>query len=517
MRLFACLSILLVLSSAKANNIAVTNVALAGQNTSAGANNAANFTYIEFDLSWDNSWRTSSSPNNWDAAWVFVKYRTVGTSVWNHVLLANGGHTSSGTGTSYSVHLGLVDESQAYNNSTNPAVGAFIYRSANGTGTFSAQDIRLKWNYFRDNGVGDNDIVDIDVYAIEMVNVPQGSFWLGNNGSSSANAFYASGVSGSGYQMTGEHDQTYFGPANGGATAGSLIITGGVAGSGSLGVNFPKGFAAFYCMKYECSQQLYADFLNSLTSAQQAVRVPSNLALNRNNFTVSSGIYSTSTPFVPVHFVADEDLMAILDWAGLRPMSEFEFEKACRGISTPVTNEYAWGSTNLTAHLASLTNAGTSTEVSATVGANAAVSGGDSRNATNGPIRCGAFGTSSSTRESSGASFYGIMELSGNSLEQTVMATQTFNGKIHGNGSLHSSGKANVSGWLNFSSGTNNAGSSTFLLRGGCWDGYYFAGTSYSMVCSRQLLGTGYYSRSFAGFGIRGVRTQSTQTSVETK
>ena len=54
--------------TAFANNIAVSNASIVGQNTTAGVNNAANFSLVKFDLSWENSWRTSSGPSNWDAA-----------------------------------------------------------------------------------------------------------------------------------------------------------------------------------------------------------------------------------------------------------------------------------------------------------------------------------------------------------------------------------------------------------------------------------------------------------------
>src|SRR6476620_5504542 len=47
------------------NNLSITNVVL----------NQANQT-VTFNLSWNNSWRKSSWTNkNWDAAWVFVKWR----------------------------------------------------------------------------------------------------------------------------------------------------------------------------------------------------------------------------------------------------------------------------------------------------------------------------------------------------------------------------------------------------------------------------------------------------------
>jgi hypothetical protein len=508
---------IVVANSGKANNIAVSGVTLTGQNTSAGVNNAANFTYIEFDLTWDNSWRTSSSPNNWDAAWVFVKYRTVGSSVWNHVMLAPSGHNSSGTGTGYSVRTGLVDESNNHNASTNPAMGAFIYRSANGTGTFSVADIRLKW-FYRDNGVGDNDILDVDVYAIEMVNVPQGAFWLGDNGNSSRSQFHAHGVSGAGYQVSSESAITYYTPS--GSPPGANLIVPGIGGASgfTMEANYPKGFASFYCMKYECSQQLYVDFLNSLTSAQQSARQP-GATTNRNGISSTSGVYSTTTPFVPVSFIDVVDHMAFLDWAGLRPMSEMEYEKACRGTASAVTSEYAWGTTNLTAAGNTYTGAGTSSEVSATVGANAAIRGGNYGVAANGPIRCGAFATSSTTRETAGASFYGIMELSGNLIEPAVFAHLTYNGKIHGNGTLHSGGNADISAWPGFSTPTNSSAGS-FIGRGGSWDGNMYSSVELGRVADRGATPSAYnpyFNRTYPTWAIRGVRTESSTTTVETK
>ena len=63
-----------------ANNIAVTNVALTGKNVT------DSYTLVEFDLSGENSWRISSGAANWDAAWVFVKYRANGGE-WQHASL----------------------------------------------------------------------------------------------------------------------------------------------------------------------------------------------------------------------------------------------------------------------------------------------------------------------------------------------------------------------------------------------------------------------------------------------
>jgi len=68
-----------------ANNITVSNVSLINQNT------VEHYIMISFDISWENSWRTSTAQNNWDTAWVFIKYRT-NTGPWKHAWLNNVGH-----------------------------------------------------------------------------------------------------------------------------------------------------------------------------------------------------------------------------------------------------------------------------------------------------------------------------------------------------------------------------------------------------------------------------------------
>lgn len=65
------------LNTARANDIAVTNITLTGQNIPGG------YTLVQFDISWENSWRDAI---NWDAAWVFVKVSANGGS-WHHFTL----------------------------------------------------------------------------------------------------------------------------------------------------------------------------------------------------------------------------------------------------------------------------------------------------------------------------------------------------------------------------------------------------------------------------------------------
>ena len=46
---------------------------------------------------------------------------------------------------------------------------------------------------------------------------------------------------------------------------------------------------------------------------------------------------------LPCNFLSWMDLAAYLDWAALRPMTELEFEKICRGPNPPIAGEYVWG------------------------------------------------------------------------------------------------------------------------------------------------------------------------------
>jgi len=467
--LFTALALLLFAGSVAANNINVSNIRVTGQNTTAGENNPANYTLVQFDLSWENSWRTSSAPNNWDAAWVFVKYR-VGSGDWQHAWLNNTGH-SSGTGTSATIDAGLLTPGTAFHATTNPALGVFIYRSADGTGNFSITGAQLRWNYGA-NGVADNATVDVKVFAIEMVYVPAGNFYVGSGGTETS-AFYMYPTTTNPYQITGEGAITV------GTTDGNLYYPSSTYGgdqSGPIPANFPKGYAAFYCQKYEISQQQYVDFLNTLTSAQASTRYP-NATTNRHAITVSGGVYSTTNPYVACNFLSWMDGAAYSDWAGLRPMTELEFEKACRGLETPVANEYAWGTATVAGNAYTLendnaTNEGIASNYSTSTG-NASYDITDG--SIDGPLRVGIFAANADNqgRITAGASYYGIMELSGNLWERAVTVGNAtgrdFTG-LHGNGALSTNGHANETAWPGLTSGevTGATGSG---FRGGLWNG----------------------------------------------
>jgi formylglycine-generating enzyme required for sulfatase activity len=187
------------------------------------------------------------------------------------------------------------------------------------------------------------------------------------------------------------------------------------------------------------------------------------------------------------------DLTAYLDWSGLRPMSELEYEKAGRGPYRAVTGEFAWGSTSIT-QATSIVDAGLPTE-RAQSGANGGFNQGVS-----GPLRVGSFAYGVSTRIAAGAGYYGAMDLSGNLWERAVTVGhstgRTFDGRYHGNGALDSSSNPNVSTWP----GVNAVGAG---FRGGNWA----SNSSVYIRLSSRLWAANVVTTRNDRYGGRGVRT----------
>lgn len=441
--------IILGANTSIANNLTISNTTLTGQST------LQDFTLVQFDISWENSWRINTGPSNWDAAWVFVKYRVIPSAVWNHATLHYVDGTGSGDGHNEPANCEIAS---ANDNGGGGAAGVFIYRDGNlGQGAVNYTGVKLRWDYGID-GVGDSDSVEVCVVGIEMVYVPQGAFFLGDGTTTNIKAQFESATSGNPFQITSESAI-----ALGGGVAGSLGNNNGTGMSPiddfddtstqTLPSSFPKGYDAFYCMKYEVSQHQYVAFLNKLDATQAANRAYLSGG-NRNGISGTVGNYTTSLPYVACNFLSWADLAAYLDWAALRPMTELEFEKACRGTLTPIPNEYAWGNTSIATSAYTLGNSGANNEgivsnFSATAGN---VSVGITDGFINGPLRVGIFAANpaSTGRVTAGASYYGIMELSGNLWERPVtignVTGRAFDGR-HGNGTLDSSGNANVLNW----------------------------------------------------------------------
>ncbi len=481
-----------------ANKISIDgDVTLTDQNTT------GDYTHIQFDISWDNSWRVSTGPSNWDAAWVFAKWKLHGETDWAHCTLNTSEHTAP---------AGSVVENPT---SDNPQTGVFIYRNANGSGSNNWDGVKLRRNYGTDL-VADDATVDVKVFAIEMVYVPEDDFYLGDG--NSTYRFHDGNNTSESFQVTSA-------PITFAQTDGNLWASGEWdSPSGTLQANYPTGYKAFYCMKYEISQGQYVDFLNTLTRTQQNTRTETsvstdeitNIYVMSNTSSISyrqtitcpsSGngttypiTFSASVPNRACNYLNWVDGAAYSDWAGLRPMTELEFEKACRGDQTVVAGEHAWGSTSITA-ATTINGIENGTETITNSGANCCYdlktfSGGDGGL---GPLRCGIFATGSSTREQSGASYYGIMELSGNLHERPVTlgndTGRLFTG-TNGNGVLDVNGNADVDYWP----GTAASGSG---FRGAGW----YSSATYLLVSSRNYAASGNVYR-YKYYGFRAVRTQ---------
>ena len=452
---------LFVSFASRANNITVSQVSLTGRNT------VSDFVQVKFNLSWDNSFRTSTGPANWDAAWVFVKYKIGINGTWKHATLSSTGHVISGASST-------VPSDQK---------GIFIYRSSDASGTLTLNNTELRWNYGTD-GVPDESKIYVKVFAIEMVNIPGASdFNVGGGGGTSA--FTSTTIS------TSNATTAPSGTGSKGGQAGGYP-TGQTAPTNST---WPNGYNAFYSMKYEISQGQYRDFLNTLTRTQQNARTETNLAAgvtsvnnryvmsntsaisNRNGIRCDATIHtsdpitfycdldndgtydeSTDGEWIACNFLSWEDVEAYLDWAGLRPMTELEYEKVSRGTITAVTDEYAWGNTTINA-LLNVSAGGQTSESTSTSNVNAIYN----NNYSSGPVRTGIFARAASDRTTSGSGYYGVMDLSGNLWEQVVPISNVnargYTGVL-GNGELDINGNADAANWL----AGGDAG-----VRGGSW------------------------------------------------
>ena len=445
-----------------ANNVLVTATSLTGQNTTGAL--ATHFVNVQFDIAWKNSWRTNTNESNYDGCWIFVKFRKQSTSVWQHATLNITANT---------VATGGVLQTTA------DGKGAWIYRSAVGIGDVTYAANLLRWNYGAD-GVLDNENVEIKVFAVEMVYVPQGPFNLGN--ASAETWKFRDGAVDTWFPITSENAITC------GAGAGNLTAANQFTTTGTIPAAYPKGFNAYWVMKYEFSKQQHLDFLNTLDQTNANLRDNIGAAGNVPNMTVTEPERAAQS-FSPV------TVLAWLDWAAMRPMTEFEFEKACRGANNlPAPLEYVWGNTTI-GLVQTVTGLGTSTETWATGNVMAGLA-----NFSRPAMRCGALATTTSTRTSSGATFYGIMEMGGNAAELTVIANGTgrnYTG-LHGDGSLSPTATATVSGWP-----TNTGTDNNIILRGGD----LFNTNDYVQTSNRVGASPANNSTSINVLGGRGVRT----------
>ncbi len=423
---------------------------------------------LELDLAWDNSWRDNF---NWDAVWIFLKYKPA-SGAWSHVMLQETGNEAT---PGYQVMNGK---------SGNNVVGVYVFLDKNDTKQHASTTVTLKWacGSAYTKASFDNNQVFLLAQGIEMVYVPFGAYYLGDG--SSANTF--GGADGKPFAVSGEGAiATLYQRASNGAISAAI---------NNLNANYPKGYGGFYVMKYETSQEQYVTFLNTLTRAEQETLLGASFlsALSPGRYifgdtlqpTFRNGIVlsgkSSGQPYifdnnlngndiygedgdgqcVACNYMSLNDLLAYASWSGLRPMSELEYERACRAPfpQDPLAGEYPWNSNGGVSRVTGLSAGGRETEVASTTSCN--VNSGNGLTGSNqGPVRCGLFARSTSSQTVSGATYWGVMEMAGNVRELVAGVSHTSLSRTTNGG-----GTFSTSAW-------GSATPGFFGLRGGGFSG----------------------------------------------
>lgn len=467
-----------------ANNVVVNNVNRVG----------ASRDQVSFNVSWDNSWNVTGIPRNHDAVWIFVKFRECeGGGPWHHALLSTTmSQHSFGPNIIYAQPISNLDR---LGNPGNHNTGVMVRRNTVGTGNIVSEPITLQIVGSSDGtAMADTAEYDIKVFAIEMVNIVEESFYIGDGLSS--RYLFTQGTNPRLPLLVSDE--------------GVLNLATGQSGYNlTLSASYPKGYAEFYAMKYEITQGQYADFLNTLDPSHALNRryIYSNYMYNMQQ---SGSDFSSNYPDRAMTYMSYNDLLAYLDWAALRPMTEMEFEKCARGPLDFVPGEYAWGDVNII-EARNVDGTISGQEICQDSAANLHyygvdyyVHGGSFGASFYGPMEVGIFARDTTlTREATGAGYYGMMELSGNVREMCVQvninnsnpnASSNYSG-IWGDGILSVSGEANTTNW---------GGGEYFIMKGGGWND----NADRSRTSDRNYINytSSYYNSRYNYLGGRGVR-----------
>ena len=426
MKHFLLLFILFCSPSLYSNNLQISNVSYDSSTR-----------LLEFTIDWENSWQAS---NTFDGAYIFAKYSPNGGDNWYHVTLADS-----------------IDQNDIWQYISHHDKGIMISPKYS-TGFVGPKDIQVLTEPLL------GDFQDIRLFGIECVFIGDGEFYVGDGISSGR--FFSDGninvplhinsdaaiIRGNG---TGQFDQD------------------ASTNTSDVSEDFPKGYESFYCMKYKVTAKQYVDFLNCLSRGQQNRRTQTDISaasiVNRYVITNTSNVVSRNPIKCdadigtgPIEFYVDlddddipneaedgaslaingltaEDMMAYLDWSGLRPMTELEYEKICRGLGVfPIGEEYAWG-TDTWNPAGFLINSGTPSESTSEVGLNPSLFSEE-------PLRTGFAATATSSRTDAGATFFGVMDM--HNLNEYMLGVETNLTKWdNGDGNLTILGDANVAAW----------------------------------------------------------------------
>ncbi|MFA5101265.1 MAG: SUMF1/EgtB/PvdO family nonheme iron enzyme [Candidatus Omnitrophota bacterium] len=468
-------------------------------------NTARKSAKVQCAVSWDNAWKNET---NSDGVWLFAKFQSP-EGIWKHATLK----VASGTAFDYADHTpaGCSKGANAEVGMWVPdgKKGAFLFKTK-GSGSVAAKDVVLLWDYTAD-GVSNAQALKtkIKVFGIEMVYVPQDKFFVGDPKGPDGpdNTLYTYPNNGS-YLIKSE-DPILVDKVDGALFCDQDNPRSREDTPFTIPAAFPKGYNAFWIMKYELTSQQFCDFLNTLTRKQQQSMVEADISKDevknyhvktnseeehlRNSIVVAKKGNGTKEPvkfytYAParaVNFMSWFNIAAIGDWAGLRPITELEYEKACRGPKEPVVDELAWGSP-MTQDIGRVDTfdgadgSGYEKKIPQTGIVNACLGGGiapfdvgkklvPDNPGFEGPVSGEVFENSRHAgvdqRINDGASYYGVRNLSGNVWERCVTIGHTLGRAFdaqHGDGEVDADGYCNVANWP----GKDGAGAGN---RGGVW------------------------------------------------
>ncbi|MEL7362739.1 MAG: hypothetical protein AAFN13_11760, partial [Bacteroidota bacterium] len=279
---------------------------------------AAQIVPVTFEVAWSDSWRDSES---WDAVWLFAKFERE-PGVWGDLRFAAEA-TAEGNAPATATPSVLP---------AGHANGLVLHRAADGRGDVQLT-VQATWTYGASYFDLPEDGVPVRLLGVELVHVPGGPFEVGEaviDSLRQPNAFRS--ADGGAYRVASEDELAvgtgpsalYYDVPDGEAYVGGDQ-------AGPIPAAFPKGTEAFYVMKCPITQGQYADFLALLPPRARAARdITAYPSYTDEGGTISCDDEGCSAlqPGRAANFLGWADGIGWASWAGLRPMTELEYEKA---------------------------------------------------------------------------------------------------------------------------------------------------------------------------------------------